>query len=248
MTIGDVELEYQIVEGDRARSWLVFLHEGLGSVELWRDFPASVAEKSGNPALVYSRAGHGWSSPVDGARGVDFMHHEALTVLPSVLERLAIGEPILVGHSDGASIALIHAARFSVRGVVAMAPHVFVEPESLAGISAAGRVFAETDLTRRMARYHHDAAATFHAWYDTWTDPRFRDWNIEALLPGVTCPLLLVQGSADEYGTDAQLEAITAGVAGPVERLWLEGCGHSPHLDAGEEVTAAVVEFVRGLG
>lgn len=244
LDLGDVELEYRTIPGDPHRPWLVYLHEGLGSVELWRDFPAGIARDTGHPALVYSREGHGWSTPIAGPRGTHFMHHEALEVLPSLLGRLSIEEPVLIGHSDGASIALIHAAHHPVAGIVALAPHVFVEAESLLGIAAAERAFAETDLPERMAGYHHDPAGTFHAWHGTWMSPGFRDWNIEGVLSDIDCPLLLVQGEDDQYGTEAQLTAIEGAVAGPVERLWLDECGHSPHLDRPEAVHQAVVTFL----
>jgi pimeloyl-ACP methyl ester carboxylesterase len=248
LDVDDIRLEYRTLPGDARRRRLVFLHEGLGSVDLWRDFPARIAEETGHPAIVYSRRGHGWSTPATGTRDPGFMHDEALETLPSVLERLSIVEPLLIGHSDGASIALIHAAHRPVAGVVALAPHVFVEPESVAGIDAARREFEETDMAERMQRYHHDPAATFHGWHGTWMSPAFRDWNIEGLLGGITCPLLLIQGADDRYGTEAQLTAIERAVPGPVRRLWLAGCGHSPHLERTEEVIRAVVEFVDRFG
>lgn len=244
LDMGDFELEYRTIPGNPAHRWLVFLHEGLGSVELWRDFPSLIAAATDHPALVYSRRGHGWSTPVSGPRSADFMHQEALQVLPSILARRSIADPILIGHSDGASIALIHAAHRPVRAVVALAPHVFVEPQSLAGIAAARQAFEETDLPERMRRYHRDPAATFNGWHGTWMSPSFRDWNIEDLLPDIACPVLVIQGTDDQYGTAAQLAAIERSAGGPVERLWLDDCGHSPHLDRPEEVSKAVVDFV----
>lgn len=245
--LSDTEVHYQTIDGRGDRPWLVFLHEGLGSVELWRDFPTTVAEATNHRALIYSRPGHGWSTPPTPRRGPDFMHHEALEILPSLLESLSIEAPILVGHSDGASIALIHASQHSVRGVVALAPHVFVEPESLAGIGAALEAFETTDLPERMAKYHHDPDSTFHAWYDTWVSAEFREWNIEGLLPGIDAPLLLIQGEDDQYGTESQLVAIESSVTSPVERLWLSECGHSPHLDQPGKVAEKVISFVNRL-
>lgn len=245
--LADTSLHYLTIEGRDDLPWLVFVHEGLGSVELWRDFPTKVALATGHRALIYSREGHGWSTPLTRPRGPDFMHQEALEVLPDLLGSLTIDTPILVGHSDGASIALIHSSRHPVQAVVALAPHVFVEPESLAGIGTALEAFETTDLAERMAKYHHDPASTFHGWYDTWVSPEFRDWNIEAYLPQIHAPLLLIQGEDDQYGTESQLEAIESSVGGPVERLWLPGCGHSPHLDRPEDVAEAVISFLNRL-
>lgn len=224
----------------------MFLHEGLGSVSLWRDFPHRLAAATGRPALVYSRHGYGWSDPLTSPQPVDFMHREALTVLPAVVDTLEIGDPWLIGHSDGASIALIQAGigGLDVRGMVALAPHVFVEPESLAGARTALQAFETTDMAERMSRYHRDPAATFYGWYDAWQSPDFREWNIEGVLGGIDCPVLVVQGADDQYGTVAQLDAIETGVAGFTRRLWLEECGHSPHLDRPTEVLTATVAFV----
>jgi len=244
LDLGAVELEYRTIPGDPDKPWLVFLHEGLGSVELWREFPARVANETGHPALIYSREGHGWSTPISGSREPDFMDHEALNVLPVLLDSLSIEQPLLIGHSDGASIALIHAAHRPVTAIVALAPHVFVEPASLASIAAAGRAFEETDLPDRMARYHHDPAGTFRGWHGTWMSPAFRDWNIERILLKIACPVLLVQGEEDEYGTQAQLTAIEEAVAGPVQSVWLERCGHAPHLDQPQAVNEAVTDFI----
>jgi pimeloyl-ACP methyl ester carboxylesterase len=243
-------IDYVILPGSRddAGPPLVFLHEGLGSIELWRGFPRAVAEATGRRALVYSRHGHGRSATVAGrSRSPAYMHDEALTVLPELLDRLVIERPLLVGHSDGASIALIYtgAGRGPVSGLVLLAPHVFVEDRSVEGIEAARVSYLTTDLPARMARYHDDADVTFWGWNDVWLSPEFRSWNIEAHLPGVRCPVLLVQGEDDEYGTLAQLDAIERQVArGRVERLVLPECRHAPHLDRPTETTAAVVAFV----
>lgn len=249
LEISDVRLHYRVTEGDMTLPWLVFLHEGLGSSELWREFPDRVSRRTGCPALVYSRRGHGWSTPLIGPRSPDFMHEEARRVLPAVLRSLGVGEHILVGHSDGASIALIAAGDGAdrTRGVVALAPHVFVEPDSQAGVEAALRSFQETDLAERMAKYHRDPAATFFGWHDIWNSPSFWDWNIEDELEGIRCPVLVIQGSDDEYGTVAQLDAVERGVSASVERVWLEECGHSPHLDLPHEVERATVHFIEGV-
>ena len=239
-----MNLETREIAG--AEPALVFLHEGLGSVALWRDFPERLAAETGRRALIYSRAGHGQSDVPDVPRRPDFMHDEALKVLPPLLAEHGIADPILVGHSDGGSIALIHAAQHPVTGLVLLAPHVFVEDLSVASIADARETFETTDLGERMGRYHRDAEATFRLWNDIWLAPEFRDWNIEDVLGGVTAPTLLIQGEHDQYGTLAQIDAIERGVGGPVERAVLDS-RHAPHLEAPEATLAAAVRFVRGL-
>jgi pimeloyl-ACP methyl ester carboxylesterase len=225
---------------------LVFLHEGLGSIGQWRSFPADVDRACGDPELlVYSREGYGHSTPIAGPRRVTYMHHEADDVLPALLERFGISAPVLIGHSDGASIALLYAgAGHPVRALVLLAPHVFVEDRSIEGIEAARRSYRDGDLAPRLARHHDDPDSTFYGWNDAWLSAEFRTWNIEDRLGAITCPVLLVQGEADPYGTLAQLDAIERGVRGPCRRVVLEGIGHAPHLEAPEETLAAVVEFV----
>jgi pimeloyl-ACP methyl ester carboxylesterase len=242
---GTRRLEYVELEGEEPP--LVFLHEGLGSVALWRDFPARVAQATGRRTLVYSRLGHGDSDPAELPRTPRFMHDEALHALPALLDRLGAQQPVLVGHSDGASIALIHAAAHPVRGLALIAPHVFVEDVTVRSIAAAREAFAGTDLRARMARYHRDAEATFRGWNDIWLAPEFRAWNIEDVLADVTCPVLVVQGADDEYGTLAQVDAVERGVRGPVRRVILEGARHAPHLEAPEETLQAVAGFVTSL-
>jgi pimeloyl-ACP methyl ester carboxylesterase len=223
---------------------LVFLHEGLGSVTLWRDFPERLAAATGRRALLYSRAGHGQSVVPEQPRTPRFMHDEALDVLPRLLAELGIREPILVGHSDGASIALIHASAHPVGGLVLLAPHVFVEDLSVTSIAEARETFETTDLRDKMARYHRDAEATFRLWNDIWLAPEFRAWNIEDILPAVTAPALLIQGKYDQYGTLAQVEAVRRGVSRPAELVVLD-CRHAPHLEASEETLEAAARFVR---
>ena len=222
---------------------LVFLHEGLGSVALWRDFPGRLAQATGRRALIYSRAGHGNSPVPDEPRRPRFMHDEALDVLPALLQEHGIERPVLVGHSDGGSIALIHASRHPVTKLVLLAPHVFVEDLSVASIAEARETFETTDLRDRMGRYHRDAVATFRLWNDIWLAPEFRDWNIEDVLPAVTAPVLAIQGAHDQYGTLAQIDAIEAGVKGPFERAVLDA-RHAPHLEAPEETLKAAAEFI----
>ena len=229
---------------------LVLLHEGLGSLALWRDFPAVLASLTGRKVVVWSRYGYGRSTVVRRARPVEYMHEEALTVLPELLDRLAIERPVLVGHSDGASIALIYAGSgpdHPVAGVVALAPHVVVEDRSVAGVRAARQEYLHGDLPARLARYHTDPDATFWGWNDVWLSAPFRAWNIEAYLLAVTCPVLLVQCADDRYGSLAQLDRIEARVAGRVERLVLPEGGHAPHQSHREEVAGRISDFVRSL-
>jgi len=250
ISVAGRRLEYEwIGESAPGKPPLVFLHEGLGSLRQWRDFPARVTTATGSAALVYSRYGHGQSDVLEEPRTPSFMHDEAGRSLPELLSTLKIAAPVLVGHSDGASIALVHAgAGHPARGLVLEAPHVFVEEHGLEGIRRAKRAFETTDLVRRLGKYHRDAARTFRGWNDVWLSPAFRDWNIEDCLPGVRCPVLVIQGENDEFGTMAQLDAIARGVSGPCELLKLPACGHSPHRDRPEAVLAAVTRFVNGLG
>ena len=236
---------------------LVLLHEGLGSIALWRDLPQQLATATGCAVLAYSRHGHGGSAPLTSPRTVRYMHDEALVVLPEVLAALGIERPILIGHSDGASIALIYAGQGvgqgagqgakPVAGLVLLAPHVFVEDITVASIAAIGRTFAETDMGVRMGRYHADPTGVFQGWHRIWLDPAFRAWNIEAGLEAITCPVLLIQGADDEYGTLAQIDAIAARVSGPVERLVLDACGHSPQRDQPDGTLGAISTFVARL-
>ncbi|HKV80498.1 MAG TPA: alpha/beta hydrolase [Candidatus Sulfotelmatobacter sp.] len=228
---------------------LVFLHEGLGSVSHWKEFPVRVAEATGCPVTAYSRYGSGNSDLLIEPRGVRYMHEEALQSLPDLLSQLEIENPILVGHSDGGSIAIIHAgAHDRVRGLVLLAPHVFVEDVSVASIAEAKVAFETTNLAEKLGRHHRDAARTFWGWNDIWLHPDFRSWNIEEYLPRVACPVLVIQGLEDQYGTMAQVEAIRRQSGGPVEVLALEDCQHSAHRDQGEKVLEAIAVFVRRIG
>ena len=239
-------LEYTRIEGEAPT--LVFLHEGLGSVRQWRDFPQLVALATGHAVLVYSRYGYGGSDVLAEPRaGVRFMHEAALVELPELLARLDVTEPVLVGHSDGASIALVHAgAGHPVRALALLAPHVFVEDVCLRSIEAAREQFETGELRARLGRYHRDPARTFHLWNDAWLDPEFRAWNIEEYLPAIRCPVLAVQGEDDAYGTMAQLDAVARGVRGPCELVKLPRCGHAPHVDQPVATLAALVRFLSG--
>jgi len=250
VTVQGRKLEVQRIPGGaRGASTLVFLHEGLGSVSMWRDFPAKVAQATGHAAVVYSRYGNGMSEPLHEERKVDYMHVEALQSLPELLEKLGVEEPILVGHSDGGSIALIHAAAHDeVKGAVVMAPHVFVEDLSVKSIAEAKVTFETTDFAHKLARHHADPGKTFRGWNDIWLHPDFRSWNIEEVLPRVHCPVLAIQGFDDQYGTMAQLEAIAKQMGGPVELLRLADCSHSPHRDQPGVVIEAISRFVGRLG
>lgn len=243
------KLEVQRIAGSgKAARTLVFLHEGLGSLAMWRDFPRSAAVATGCAAVVYSRYGYGRSDVLSEPRAVDYMHVEATEVLPELLARLEIPDPVLVGHSDGGSIALIHAAtRDGVTGLVVMAPHVFVEDISVKSIAEAKTAFETTDLPQKLGRYHADAAKTFWGWNDIWLHRDFRAWNIEEYLPRIRCPMLAIQGFDDEYGTMAQLEAVARQTGGPIELLRLAACRHSPHRDQPEVVIEAMSRFVDRL-
>lgn len=247
---GPLDVRFERAAGTAAdRPALVFLHQGLGSIALWRTFPDDVRAATGSPAtLVYSRHGYGRSAVVPEPRPAAFMHHEADAVLPRLLDHFGVETPVLIGHSDGASIALLYAGSGRrVAGLVLLAPHVFVEDRTVAGIEAARHGYATSDLRARMARHHDDVDATFHGWADVWLSPGFRSWDITDRLGGITCPVLMVQGDADEYGTLAQLDTIEAGVRGPTERLVVPAAGHSPHLDAPDTTLAAVITFVHRL-
>jgi pimeloyl-ACP methyl ester carboxylesterase len=239
-------IAYEWVGDETGKPPLVFLHEGLGSIRQWRDFPAMVAAATGRRALVYDRYGYGDSDVLqEGKRTVRFMHDEALVALPELLESLNVEKPILIGHSDGASISLIHAgAGHAVRGVVAMAPHVFIEPLCLRSIDKAAEAFEKTDFGVKLARYHRDARRTFYGWADVWLDPGFKGWDIRGkYLPDIRCPVLGIQGFDDEYGTMAQLDELQRGAK--AELLKLEQCGHAPFRDQPEKTLGAVADFIR---
>ncbi|MGN6866980.1 MAG: GNAT family N-acetyltransferase [Solirubrobacteraceae bacterium] len=220
------------------------MHEGLGSVGLWRGFPELLAEATGRRTIAFSRYGHGQSDPPAKPRTPAFMHEEALEVLPEFLAQLGIDRPILIGHSDGASIALIHAAHHRVEAVVAIAPHVFVEDICIKEIERARTAYETTDLRDKLARHHRDPDAAFFGWNDVWLDPAFPQWDITDELERITCPLLLIQGERDQYGTLAQLDAIEQRAKGPVTRLHLD-CKHSPPTELPDETVAAIAQFVR---
>ncbi len=252
-----VDIEYRWLEpaGSAARAdtdrWMVFLHEGLGSLAMWRDFPQRLCDATGMRALVYSRPGYGRSTPRahDERWWLDFMHRQAFEVLPALFDALEIdthaNPPWLLGHSDGGSIALLHAARYAdaVAGLVVLAPHILVEEFGLASIRQAREAYLTTDLKAKLARYHDDVDSAFWGWNDIWLDPGFTAWTIEREIGSITCPVLAVQGEDDPYGTLEQIRGIARRLA-QTRLLVLPDCGHSPHRDQTQELSRAVVEFV----
>jgi pimeloyl-ACP methyl ester carboxylesterase len=228
---------------------IVFLHEGLGSAAMWKEFPALLAERTGCGAFVYSRRGHGRSDPLTGPRTPRFMHDEAFGTLPALLREQHVSQPVLFGHSDGASIALLYAGadlQPSPIALVLEAPHVFVEPISVASIAARRVEYEAADLPAKLAKYHGDNTETmFRAWNDVWLSPEFRRWNIESCLPRIRQPLLVIQGEQDEYGTWSQVDSVLRRVGGPARALRLADCGHSPHRDQPEAVLAASAILLR---
>jgi pimeloyl-ACP methyl ester carboxylesterase len=236
----------------RGRPLIVFLHEGLGSLSMWRDFPERLCDAAACRGLVYSRPGYGRSTPraAHDAWGVDFMHRQAHEVLPALLAELGIDAvadaPWLFGHSDGGSIALLHAARFAgqVAGAIVLAPHIVVEDLSVQSIAKTRSAYLETDLRERLARHHADPDSAFWGWNDIWLHPPFRHWTIDAEIGAIRCPLLAVQGLDDEYGTLEQIRGIAQRVP-HTELLELPDCGHSPHRDQPAAVIAAATEFLQ---
>ena len=244
-----LRIEYRDYPAARpGRPTLVLLHEGLGSISLWRNFPALLAAGTGCRVIVWSRAGYGGSQAYPEARTPSYMHREGEIMLPALLDALAIERPVLIGHSDGGSIALIFAAAFPERplGIAVMAPHEFIEPETLAGIRAARTVWETTDWPARLARHHDHPAQVFHDWNDCWLSPEFHDWNIEASLSRIRCPVLAIQGENDEYATMRQIDVIAEQVPGTT-LLKLPDCGHTPQRDQEAAVLAALGAFIDRL-
>lgn len=242
-----LDIEYCFVGPDQPETpWIIFLHEGLGSIAMWRDFPHRLCEALGVRGLLYSRPGYGRSTPraTDEHWGVRFMHQQATQVLPALLDALqAPQQYYLFGHSDGASIALIHAASATdrVAGTTVLAPHLFVEDICIQSIEAIRKVYLETNLKERLARYHDDVDSAFWGWNDIWLNLDFRHWTIQDLLPSIQCRVLAVQGHQDEYGTMEQIDAIARALRpGQCELLKLENCRHSAHFDQPQAVIEAV--------
>ena len=247
-TVLGQSLEVLHIPGPADRPTLVFLHEGLGSVALWRDWPARLCERLGCAGLVYSRQGYGQSSPRQDVRGQgrllpDYMHHEALQVLPALLAQLGVRSAVLVGHSDGGTIALLHAAHHPVNACIVMAPHVMVEDVSIRAIEAAREAYENGPLRARLAPFHADVDGAFWQWNDVWLSPAFRSYDIRQDIASISAPLLAIQGEDDPYGTMAQIDDIAAAVP-HAQLLKLPQCGHSPHRDQPEAVTRAIADFL----
>ena len=233
---------------DGAGPTLVFLHEGLGSIGQWKGFPSKLCRALGLPAIVYDRWGYGASDPLVLPRPRDYLQQEAEKALPDVLAACGVERPVLIGHSDGGTIALLFAAAFPERPLACIteAAHVFVEALSIDGIRQAVAHWQSSDFPMRLARYHGDQAETvFRGWSETWLRPDFRDWNMVAALPAITCPLLAIQGVGDHYGSPLQVETIVTRSAGPAEALMLPACGHSPHHEAEAATLQAMADFTR---
>jgi pimeloyl-ACP methyl ester carboxylesterase len=238
----------RIEASDSTMPTIVMLHEGLGSVSHWKDFPSRLAEATGAGVFLYSRCGHGSSDALEGPRSVSCMHHEAQVVLPEILQKAGIERPVLLGHSDGASIAILYAGTFpeSAAGLILEAPHVFVEDITATSIAQASVQYSETDLPRRLGRYHANVDSLFWGWNNIWLDPRFRDWNIESYLDPIRCPVLVLQGAQDEYGTTMQIEAIQRRIPS-TSAIILDDCKHAPHRDRRDATLSAISRFLVAL-
>ncbi|GAB4262799.1 MAG: alpha/beta hydrolase [Pararhodobacter sp.] len=235
---------------EAGRPVIVMLHEGLGCVALWRDFPARVAKATGCAVFAYSRAGYGQSDAADLPFPVDYMTREAVTVLPDVLNALGAERIVLLGHSDGATISAEYAGRvedFRVRGLILMAPHFFTEDMGLAEIARATEAFATTDLPQKMAKYHRDPAATFRGWNEAWLNPDFKRWHVGDVIDYIRVPALVIQGKQDQYGTLAQVAEVETRSYAPVETLILDDCRHAPHVDQPDAVLSAIAGFTERL-
>jgi len=229
---------------------VVLLHEGLGCAALWRDFPARLAAASGYGVFVFSRQGYGQSDPAVLPRPVDYMTSEAIDVLPKVLDAIGFRSGVLVGHSDGASIAAIYGGSVQdhrVRGLVLMAPHFFTEPTGLASIERVGEAFDNGDLRARLAKYHKDVDNAFRGWNDAWLDPAFKNWNIEEVIAYIRVPVLAIQGKDDEYGTRAQITALETQSYNPVDVAMLDDCGHAPHIEHPERTLSLIADHLARL-
>lgn len=228
---------------DFAKPTIVFLHEALGSVAQWRNYPKQIAEKTGFNAVAYDRLGHGLSDLMMYKRDINYLHHEAWEVLPAVLAHLGIKCPVLFGHSDGGSIALLYASRFETLALLTEAAHVFVEDITLTGIREA--VTRKDFLTERLAAFHGEKTVNlFTSWSDTWLDKDFKDWNIEANLKNIACPALIMQGDKDEYGTGEQVTRITKGIGKQAQKLTVDNCGHTPHKESPDKIEHHIINFL----
>ncbi|NYT66370.1 alpha/beta hydrolase [Alcaligenaceae bacterium] len=248
-----MDIEYQWINPELTTADLIiFLHEGLGSISMWRDWPAQLCQAAQCRGLVYSRYGYGQSTPrsADKLRNIDYLHIEAQQALPAFLQAMGLQDqrPILFGHSDGGSIALIYAASHpdAVKAIMVAAPHIFVEDITLEGIVAARELASTTDLIEKLGRHHRNPSTVFSSWNDTWLTDQFRDWNIEALLPQIQCPLLAIQGDNDEYGTLEQIQGIKR-LAPQTQLCILPDCGHSPHREQATALNVAITDFLKNI-
>jgi pimeloyl-ACP methyl ester carboxylesterase len=249
--IGSAELEYRFIgPAPDAAPTIVMLHEGLGSAALWGDFPEKLQAATGAGIFAYARAGYGASSPVTLPRPLDYMQIEALEILPALLDAIGFRRGLLLGHSDGASIATIYAGGTGdhrVRGVVLMAPHFVVEDVSVASIAAIKTAYETTDLRSKLGRWHRDVDNAFYGWNGAWLDPQFRTWDISEYLAYIRVPVAIFQGADDQYGTIRQIEIAREECYCPVDVTMLPGAGHSPHREAPEATLDAVSEFAKSI-
>jgi pimeloyl-ACP methyl ester carboxylesterase len=247
LRINDSDLEYRMLGPMPADApTIVMLHEGLGSAALWGDFPQALQAATGAGVFVYSRAGYGASSPVKLPRPLDYMHREALEVLPTLLDRIGFRRGILLGHSDGGSIAAIYAGGVvdhRLSGIVLIAPHFVVEDVSVASIAEIRKTYETTELRSKLARWHKDVDNAFYGWNGAWLDPKFRSWDISDYLAYIRVPVALIQGELDQYGTIRQVEIAQEECYCPVEVTLIKGAGHSPHRDAAGQIVDAISEF-----
>ena len=245
VSLGSIHLFIQRIFAADTKSGptLVFLHDALGSVAQWKGFHDLVAGKLGMNALLYDRQGHGLSGPMDRRRNPNYLHREALEVLPGLLKKLNIEHPVLIGHSDGGTIALIHGAHYPVKAIITIAAHVFVEEITLEGIREAHQI--KPLLFEKLGKYHGDKTeALFNAWHDTWLDSSFRDWSIEKEIRNINAPVLAIQGTADNYGTQAQVEGIINAVKGQKEKFFVEGAGHLPFKEQPNLIAEKIAAFL----
>ena len=241
-----LRVQHLTVNAAATQPTIVFLHEGLGCVELWKDTPQQIVEATGLNAIVFDRQGYGQSDEMDLPRPLDYLEREARLHLPALLEALNIKNPILIGHSDGGTIALIYAALYPTKAVVAAAAHILVEPITLEGIRAAVGQYKPLNMEQKLQRYHGEKADTlFWAWADTWLHPDFEAWNVAHFLSDITCPVLGIQGKDDEYATDQHLEWIADGIGVQANGLLLNNCAHVPHVQAKKTFLEAVIAFIK---
>lgn len=241
-------IEQWLVQDDPTRPTLIFLHEALGSVSLWRDFPQLLCQTLGYNGLIYDRKGHGLSDPMDKARDKNYLHEEALVDLKEIIQLFDIQQPILIGHSDGGSIALIYAAHYPTYAIITAAAHSYVERTGAGGIETAIEQYEQTVFREKLQKYHGDKTdALFYAWAETWLSADFADWEIDSLLPQIQAPSLLLQGENDPYASQQHLLDIARHMGSNARAVLIENCGHMPHLQAKEKTLQLMVDFILQL-